>query len=105
MKINKKYFMLIVISYFIFFSCGSNNSMKDTTLLTYSKFRKSQKSFLSTDGTIKYIDKGKGKVILLLHGIPTSSWLYRKMIDGLVRIVTLLMDMKFTVQNSMEKGF
>jgi haloalkane dehalogenase len=84
MKLKKKYFISIVISSFIFFSCGSNNSMKDTTLLTYSKFRKSQKSFLSTDGIIKYIDKGEGKVILLLHGIPTSSWLYRKMIDGLV---------------------
>jgi haloalkane dehalogenase len=84
MKLKKKYFISIVISSFIFFSCGSNNSMKDTTMLTYSKFRKSQKSFLSTDGIIKYIDKGEGKVILLLHGIPTSSWLYRKMIDGLV---------------------
>ena len=32
---------------------------------------------------MKYIDKGEGSVILLIHGVPTSSWLYRKMIDGL----------------------
>jgi pimeloyl-ACP methyl ester carboxylesterase len=46
--------------------------------------RNQQKSFRSSDGVIKYIDEGKGDVILLLHGIPTSSWLYRKMIDDLV---------------------
>ena len=50
----------------------------------YKNFRASQKSFNSSDGKIKYIDKGEGEVILLLHGIPSSSWLYRKMIDGLV---------------------
>ena len=42
-----------------------------------------QHSFLSSKGTLKYIDKGEGDVLLLLHGIPTSGWLYRKMIDEL----------------------
>ena len=51
--------------------------------MTYSQFRNEQHSFLSPQGTLKYIDKGKGEVILLLHGIPTSGWLYRKMIDEL----------------------
>ena len=55
----------------------SSNSM------TYSEFRSNQKTFLSKDGEIKYIDKGKGKVIVLLHGVPTSGWLYRHMIDDL----------------------
>jgi len=50
----------------------------------YQQFRNNQQSFISSDGEIKYTDKGKGSVILLIHGIPTSSWLYRKMIDGLV---------------------
>lgn len=49
----------------------------------YLEFRNSQQSFISTDGEIKYIDKGQGPAILLLHGVPSSSWLYRKMIDGL----------------------
>jgi len=55
-----------------------------TNISTIKEHRKSQKSFNSSDGLIKYIDEGKGEVILLLHGIPTSSWLYRNMIDDLV---------------------
>ena len=51
--------------------------------MTYSQFRATQQSFLSAHGTIKYIDKGEGDVLVLLHGIPTSAWLYRKMIDDL----------------------
>ena len=50
----------------------------------YQSFRDSQSSYTSKDGIIKYIDRGEGEVILLLHGVPSSSWLYRKMIDGLV---------------------
>lgn len=48
---------------------------------TYDAFRTQQKSFKSENGVIRYIDKGSGPVILLLHGIPTSGWLYRKMVD------------------------
>ncbi|MEP0266737.1 alpha/beta hydrolase [Dokdonia sp.] len=52
--------------------------------ITYDTFRAQQQSFSTTEGAIKYIDKGEGPVILLLHGVPTSGWLYRKMIDPLV---------------------
>ena len=52
--------------------------------ITYERFRESQKSFTTPEGNIAYIDKGQGPVILLLHGVPTSGWLYRKMIDPLV---------------------
>jgi len=58
--------------------------MIDTTNLTYTDFRKSQEAFVSEDGDMKYIDRGKGEVVVLLHGVPTSGWLYRKMIDSLV---------------------
>lgn len=51
--------------------------------MNYVNFRKQHQSFPSSDGIIKYIDKGKGNPLVLLHGIPTSSWLYRKMIDEL----------------------
>lgn len=53
--------------------------------ITYSEFRKSQKQFKTKDGHISYIDKGEGSVILLLHGVPTSGWLYRNMIDDLAK--------------------
>jgi len=57
----------------------------DPNQINYSDFRASQASFSSKDGVIKYIDKGHGDVLLLLHGVPTSSWLYRKMIDELAQ--------------------
>ena len=51
--------------------------------MNYIQFRELQEYFESSNGSIKYIDKGRGPVLLLLHGVPTSSWLYRKMIDEL----------------------
>ncbi len=56
----------------------------ETSQWNYPAFREQQHAFKSEDGTLTYIDQGEGPVILLLHGIPTSSWLYRKMIPGLV---------------------
>lgn len=53
--------------------------------MTYSHFSKEQKFLLSTHGKLRYINKERGEVIVLRHGIPTSSWLYRKMIDELSR--------------------
>ena len=53
--------------------------------MTYQDFRAQQSSFQSSDGVIKYIDQGQGPVIVLLHGIPTSGWLYRHMIDELAK--------------------
>ena len=73
---------LLVIS---LYSCKPYTSTKvKKGQITYTEFREQQKSFSSEDGIIKYIDQGKGPVILLLHGVPTSGWLYRKMIDPLV---------------------
>ena len=53
-------------------------------IISYEIYRERQKSFLSKDGEIKFIDEGSGPALLLLHGIPTSGWLYRKMITSLV---------------------
>ncbi|AXT20220.1 alpha/beta fold hydrolase [Flavobacteriaceae bacterium AU392] len=69
---------------FLVYSCGTSKKILLDEEFNYTEFRNSQDIFKSTDGNIKYIDKGEGEVILLLHGVPTSSWLYRKMIDGLV---------------------
>jgi len=35
------------------------------------------------DGTIHYIDEGEGPVVVLLHGNPTWSYLYRNVIKEL----------------------
>ncbi len=50
----------------------------------YSEFKTEQKTFFSKDGQMRYIDKGAGSVIVLLHGVPTSGWLYRHIIDHLI---------------------
>lgn len=79
-------YILAVLSFVLFFTACK--PYQSTTMrpeqITYDSFRAQQKSFTSKDGVIKYIDKGEGPVIVLLHGVPTSGWLYRKMIDPLV---------------------
>ncbi|MFT5891724.1 MAG: haloalkane dehalogenase [Dokdonia sp.] len=77
---------LTIVSVIIFFTaCKPYESVTmRPDQITYDNFRSQQKSFASRDGVIKYVDKGEGPVIVLLHGVPTSGWLYRKMIDPLV---------------------
>ncbi|RCS26822.1 alpha/beta fold hydrolase [Polaribacter sp. WD7] len=82
--LNKLVYFFLIVCLFALISCASKKEITNATSQTYTDFRAQQKSFLSSDGNIKYIDKGQGEAILLLHGVPSSSWLYRKMIDGLV---------------------
>ncbi len=78
----KKIAFLFVFVLMFLCSCSS---VKKNDKTPYTTFTASQKSFTSKDGVINYIDDGVGdKVILLLHGVPSSSWLYRKMIPKLV---------------------
>lgn len=51
--------------------------------LTYQQHRSQQKYFQSKYGSVAYTDHGTGKVLVLLHGVPTSSWMYRKIIPSL----------------------
>jgi len=76
--------LLILLCGIVLWSCKpyQNTTMRPKQI-TYESFRESQKIFQSKDGNIAYIDQGQGPVILLLHGVPTSGWLYRKMIDPL----------------------
>lgn len=59
--------------------------LKNHTDMTYTAFRAQQQFFDTEDGKMAYIDKGQGDVIVLLHGVPTSGWLYRHMIDSLAK--------------------
>ncbi len=79
-----KQIFLLLISVFLISSCSRRNYLPSEKMWDYEEFRNTQKSFKSTDGEIKFIDRGEGPVILLLHGVPSSGWLYRRMIDGLV---------------------
>lgn len=51
---------------------------------TYDNHKVQLKKFEMGDRHMAYLDFGQGKPILLIHGIPTNSWLYRKMVNPLV---------------------
>ncbi len=73
-----------LLIFLVFFSCTARN--KNTNKSEYKLFIETQKKQVISNGyKIQFIDKGKSdKVILLVHGVPTSSWVYRKMINLLV---------------------
>ncbi len=54
---------------------------------TLARHRQRLRRLAVDGGDIAYVDEGPrdGGAILLLHGVPTSSWLYRKMIPPLAR--------------------
>ena len=64
---------------------GSSVDSRQYTLSDqYIEHRRQQKVLATTQGhKIAYIDAGDGPVIVMLHGVPSSSWLYRKMISSL----------------------
>ncbi|MFT5819367.1 MAG: pimeloyl-ACP methyl ester carboxylesterase [Crocinitomix sp.] len=68
----------------ILFTAG-NYSLAQTSnaSISYADFTAKQQCYNSSDGIIKFIDEGEGIPIVLLHGVPTSGWLYRKMIPEL----------------------
>ena len=45
-----------------------------------------KENYLDVDGVrLHYVDEGSGPPILMVHGEPTWSYLYRKMIPPLVK--------------------
>jgi len=94
-KKNKLLFFALTL---IFLSACSNNGKipsveeKSDELKTsdrytlsdkYINHRAQQRVITTPAGKIAYLDYGQGPVIVMLHGVPTSSWLYRKMIESL----------------------
>lgn len=65
-------------------SCGGYKDLGDNAQWNYTEFKTQQEFFETESGKLAYTDKGEGDVILLVHGVPSSSWLYRRMIDPLV---------------------
>lgn len=51
---------------------------------TYADHRERLKYATVLGKKMAYIDEGQGQPIVLVHGIPTSSWMFRKLIPGLV---------------------
>lgn len=59
---------------------------------TYSDHRDQQQLLAVDNGSVAYTDHGTGPAIVLLHGVPTSSWMYRQIIPDLqdsARVITI----------------
>ncbi|HFE44255.1 MAG TPA: alpha/beta fold hydrolase [Nannocystis exedens] len=68
-------------------SGGQDESEAHYDPATIEEHRAAMKELPLPDwGTLRYLDEGprSGSVILLVHGVPTSSWLYRHVVTGLV---------------------
>ena len=75
MKVNESYFfqVLLVTGIFILPVLGFGR-------VTFEDHVSKQHCFNSSDGIMQYRDEGSGVPILLLHGVPTSGWMWREMI-------------------------
>ena len=62
---------------------GSNVSSAYIAPEDYSNHRAQQQFFQTKAGRIAYTDHGDGPALIMLHGVPSSSWMYRKMIAPL----------------------
>lgn len=71
---------------------GTKVTANYTAPATYWDHRAQQQYFETQDGRIAFTDHGEGDVLVLLHGVPTNSWMYRKMIPDLqksMRVITV----------------
>ena len=71
---------------------GAQITARYTPPATYQDHRDQQQKFTTSTGTIAYTDHGEGPTLILLHGVPSSSWMYRKIIPELqdnVRVISV----------------
>ena len=67
---------------FLVFSTSNSLAIEEED---YQLYRKSLSYVQVEGGRMAYLDAGKGdQVILLVHGVPTNSWLYVKVVNELV---------------------
>ena len=71
---------------------GSKVENRYSAPTAYQDHRDQQQTFSSSSGDIAFTDHGTGPVLVLLHGVPTSSWMYRKVIPQLqdsMRVISI----------------
>lgn len=57
--------------------------MSDTNWIDRKEYPFTSQFFQSPAGKLHYVDEGDGQPIVMLHGNPTLSFLYRKLIKQL----------------------
>jgi len=60
------------------------NHRQEENNMNYRQHQARLRFFEADGGKIAYVDEGQGPAILLVHGFPTSSWLFRNVIPILV---------------------
>ena len=71
---------------------GSKVENRYSAPTAYQDHRDQQQIFSSNSGDIAFTDHGTGPALVLLHGVPTSSWMYRKIIPQLqdsMRVISI----------------
>ena len=54
------------------------------TFSDYEQYHAQLQYYTSEEGKMAYLDQGQGPCLLMLHGVPTSGWLYRKIVPLLL---------------------
>ncbi len=92
------YFLLLSVG---FMGCVSKKSTPEVAAEVsnsyippkdYKHHRAQQQHFQTDAGKIAFTDHGTGHALVLIHGVPTSSWMYRKLIPKLqknYRVITV----------------
>ncbi|MEO9968436.1 MAG: alpha/beta fold hydrolase, partial [Hyphomonadaceae bacterium] len=71
---------------------GTSIQPSYTEPIDYAAHRGQQQLLAVDGGSVAYTDHGTGVPIVLLHGVPTSSWMYREIIPQLqenFRVITI----------------
>ncbi len=81
-KILKILLVIIIIALGAVWLIFRDKANDDSLYLAYTE---TLERFETQSGhTMRYRDEGEGKAILLIHGVPTNSWMYRNLGDTLV---------------------
>ncbi|MFT6829355.1 MAG: haloalkane dehalogenase [Candidatus Paceibacteria bacterium] len=80
-KILKFLLLIIIIAVAAIWFTSQDNS---EDFVAYQLYVDGLSSFETTEGTLRYSDEGSGQPILLVHGVPTNSWMYRNLSSELV---------------------
>ncbi|MDX5481189.1 MAG: alpha/beta hydrolase, partial [Hymenobacteraceae bacterium] len=60
--------------------------MKDKEVEQVLEQHRAAGKFIEVDGIRTFVlDEGQGEVVFCIHGVPTSSYLYRKVIKALAQ--------------------
>lgn len=81
------YMVLRLMLATLIFILGCSSQQKEMSEMSpeYRFHVKNMKTARIKGHKLRYIDQGEGDLFFLIHGIPTNSWMYRKIIKDLAK--------------------